>query len=270
MRSLLTGHAVRFNRRHDRVGHVFQNRYRSIVCEEESYFVELVRYIHLNPLRAGIVRSIPELDTYPYSGHSAVLGTVPRRWQQTAVVLRRFGDGNESALEGYRKFVLQGAEHGKRPELVGGGLVRSAGGWVVVSELRRAREAFTHDDRVLGGSDFVESLLRSQSEKPRASRVGSSLEDVVCLVCRATKTDAGSLLGSRRSRSVSRAREGISFLWISHFGQSGHEVAAKLGISPVSAYRCARRGCRSRITWLRLLEDQKVTEGNNVPDLTFV
>src|ERR1051326_7824686 len=80
MRSLLTGHAVWFNRRHNRVGHVFQNRYKSIVCEEEPYFLALVRYTHLNPLRAKIVGSMRELDTYPFSGHSAVLETFPRSW----------------------------------------------------------------------------------------------------------------------------------------------------------------------------------------------
>ena len=53
MRRLLTGYAVRFNRRHQRSGHLFQNRYRSLVCEEELYLLELVRYIHLNAIRAG-------------------------------------------------------------------------------------------------------------------------------------------------------------------------------------------------------------------------
>ena len=55
MRSLLTGYAGAFNRRHHRSGHLFQNRYKSVVCEEEPYFLELIRYLHLNPLRAGIV-----------------------------------------------------------------------------------------------------------------------------------------------------------------------------------------------------------------------
>src|SRR5512139_2522316 len=55
MRSLLTGYAGQFNRRHRRSGHLFQNRYKSIVIEEEPYFLELIRYLHLNPLRAGVV-----------------------------------------------------------------------------------------------------------------------------------------------------------------------------------------------------------------------
>ena len=69
MRRLLTGYAQGFNRRHRRRGHLFQNRYQSIVCEEDPYLLELVRYVHLNPLRASSVKSLGELDRYPWSGH---------------------------------------------------------------------------------------------------------------------------------------------------------------------------------------------------------
>ncbi|CAB1065958.1 hypothetical protein D1BOALGB6SA_10757 [Olavius sp. associated proteobacterium Delta 1] len=61
MRRLLTGYAVSYNRRHRRRGHLFQNRYKSIVCDEDAYFTELVRYIHLNPLRAKLVKSLSQL-----------------------------------------------------------------------------------------------------------------------------------------------------------------------------------------------------------------
>ncbi|MDY0301166.1 MAG: hypothetical protein RBQ99_06230 [Trichlorobacter sp.] len=81
--SLLTGYALAFNRRYKRSGHLFQNRYRSIVCEEESYLLELVRYIHLNPLRAGMVKSLDELDHYPWSGHAVLLGTRNLDCQET-------------------------------------------------------------------------------------------------------------------------------------------------------------------------------------------
>ncbi len=61
MRKLMSGYAGYFNRHHRRVGHVFQNRFKSILCEEETYFLELVRYIHLNPVRAGLVKSMDGL-----------------------------------------------------------------------------------------------------------------------------------------------------------------------------------------------------------------
>ena len=73
MRRLMTGYAVTFNIRHRRSGHLFQNRYKSVICEEDAYLLELIRYIHLNPLRAGLVNDLKELDKYPWSGHSAIL-----------------------------------------------------------------------------------------------------------------------------------------------------------------------------------------------------
>ena len=70
MRSLLTGYAGAFNRRHHRVGHLFQNRYKSIVVEDEPYLLELTRYIHLNPLRAGVIKTPAALDRYAWTGHT--------------------------------------------------------------------------------------------------------------------------------------------------------------------------------------------------------
>jgi len=74
MRRLMTGYAVTFNKRHKRSGHLFQNRYKSVICEEDPYLLELIRYIHLNPLRAKLVQDLNELDRYPWTGHSAILG----------------------------------------------------------------------------------------------------------------------------------------------------------------------------------------------------
>ena len=74
MRRLMTGYAVTFNKRHKRNGHLFQNRYKSVICEEDPYLLELIRYIHLNPLRAKLVNDLKDLDKYPWAGHSAILG----------------------------------------------------------------------------------------------------------------------------------------------------------------------------------------------------
>ena len=128
MRKLLTGYAVNYNRRHNRYGHVFQNRYKSLVCEEDPYLLELTRYIHLNPLRAGAVKNLEELGGYPWCGHSGITGRLKRDWQDTGTVLGYFGKRRKKAIERYEKFVGEGIEAGSRPELVGGGLIRSVGG----------------------------------------------------------------------------------------------------------------------------------------------
>lgn len=105
LRKILTGYVVRFNRRHKRQGHLFQNRYKSIVCEEDPYLLELTRYIHLNPLRAGMVRTLKELARYPWSGHSAIMGVVKRQWQNTGEILGYFGRG--MCRKGERKWIEQ-------------------------------------------------------------------------------------------------------------------------------------------------------------------
>ena len=80
MKRLLTGYAMHYNRRHKRNGYLFQNRYKSILCREDTNLLELVRYIHLNPLRAKPLEDIKALDYHPYGGHSVLMGntTLPQ------------------------------------------------------------------------------------------------------------------------------------------------------------------------------------------------
>ena len=102
MRRLLTGYAVTFNRRHRRYGRLFQNRYKSILCQENTYLLELVRYIHLNPIRAGIVKDLKSLGRYSYTGHSVIMGKRKNPWQDTDSVLQLFGKSQYAARKKYR------------------------------------------------------------------------------------------------------------------------------------------------------------------------
>jgi len=121
MRRVLTGYALTYNRRHQRVGHLFQNRYKSIVVEEDPYFRELVRYIHLNPLRARLVPDLPHLDRYPWCGHAGIQRCQHPPWQDRAYVLSWFGRTERVALRAYRAFLREGIPQGRRPELGGVG-----------------------------------------------------------------------------------------------------------------------------------------------------
>ncbi len=164
MRRLLTGYALWYNRAHRRHGHVFQNRFKSILCQEEIYLLELVRYIHLNPIRAGIVQALGELGRYPYSGHSALMGKVKRGWQETEGVLGMFGEKRGSARRAYQEFVGKGMGQGRRQELTGGGLIRSAGGWEAVRALKKEKVYQRSDERILGDGDFVGRVLADAEE----------------------------------------------------------------------------------------------------------
>ena len=158
MRRLLTGYVVNFNKRHKRYGYLFQNRYKSIVCQEAIYLKELVRYIHLNLLRAGRVKDIKELNRNPWSGHSALTGKIKQEWQNTAYVLSFF-NSSDNPRKNYLKYVKEGIGQGRRPELVGGGLIRSMGGWSAVIAMRRSGAKEIADQRILGDGDFVKLVI---------------------------------------------------------------------------------------------------------------
>lgn len=249
MRRLLTGYAGAFNRRHRRSGHLFQNRYKSVVCEEEPYFLELVRYLHLNPIRAGIVKDIKGLDRYPYSGHSAVVARILREWQETREVLGRFGGRRAQAVERYRAFVAEGIGQGRRPDLMGGGLVRSLGGWKAVGELRRGREKYLSDERVLGTGSFVERILKEAeaSEEGRRSRV--TLGELLGRIGKDFGVSGEALSAGSRNRQVARARAVLAYVWIEVLGRSGRELARSLSVNPVSVYLAARRARESIEAW---------------------
>jgi REP element-mobilizing transposase RayT len=248
MRRLLTGYAGAFNRRHHRAGHLVQNRYKSVVVEEAPYLLELVRYLHLNPLRAGRVPDLPTLARYPWTGHSALLGTVSRPWQATADVLGRFARRAGPARTAYRAFVAAGLPQGRRPELQGGGLVRSLGGWAAVPALRRGREAFMADERVLGGPAFVEAVRAAAVPPPGPAR-HIPLGRLVQAVAAAAHLAVEALAGGGRGRAVARAREGLAYLWCRRAGQSGRALAAALGVSHQAVYAAATRGEQVAAQW---------------------
>ncbi|MCP4288636.1 MAG: hypothetical protein GY792_30140 [Gammaproteobacteria bacterium] len=100
------------------------------------------------------------MDHYRYSGHSALMGKRKRDWQDTDKVLALFANRPSPARGGYRQFVEEGIEMGRRPELTGGGLIRSAGGWVALKSGKEGRDQTTGDERILGEGGFVESVLR--------------------------------------------------------------------------------------------------------------
>jgi hypothetical protein len=136
MRRLLAWYAQYYNRRHRRTGHLFENRYKSILCDQDAYLVALVRYIHLNPVRVGIVSSLAELDRYPWSGHRAMIGKAKYLWMDTDYVLAQFGRSRAECGQAYREFVREGFHMGHQPELSGGQLPRSSGSWSQVLSQR--------------------------------------------------------------------------------------------------------------------------------------
>ncbi len=204
MRRLMTGHAVSYNLRCKRKGHLFQNRYKSIIVEEESYFLELVRYIHLNPVRAGMVRNLEELDAYPHTGHAVLMGRQQYAVQDVAEVLARFSHRTATARAGYRSFVSAGFDQGRREELRGGGLIRSSGGCQALTS-RYPDERELSDERILGSGDFVGSVLGDGKWRHKGETV--TVDRILHDVAAQTGISVEQLLGASRSRSVTTARQ---------------------------------------------------------------
>lgn len=246
MRKLLTGYAIYFNRRHYRSGYLFQNRYKSILCQEDVYFQELVRYIHLNPLRAGLVESMDELDRFPWSGHAVLLNRKRRPWQERNEVLSLFGERKQEAARRYRDFVAAGIEMGRQPRLTGGGLRRSAGGWEMVAQRKEAGEVLRGDERLLGDSGFVERILHLAEEnltrRENLVRQGWDLQRLVEETCRMFSVEAADLRKKGRANAISTAKSLVCFWGKEMLGISGAELARYFGISRPAISRAARKG----------------------------
>jgi len=246
MRKVLTGYVVNFNRRHRRCGHLFQNRYKSIVCQEDVYLKELVRYIHLNLLRAGLVKDLKELSRSSWSGHSALTEKIKRPWQNTAYVLSYFGKNLREGRSNYLAYVRKGVRLERRPELVGGGLVRSLGGWSEVKAFRKRGEKQVSDHRILGDSDFVQAVVSDLDDLIKKNlRLSGQRKDIAALaeeICKKYDISAGELESGGRRHAVVNAREVLSWIAVRALGYSGAEVARYLGVTTSCVNRTITSG----------------------------
>ncbi|MDH3238818.1 MAG: transposase [Deltaproteobacteria bacterium] len=111
MRCVMTGYANYFNRKHDRAGHLFQNRYRSSLIDSARYLLELIRYIHLNPIRAGIVSSMEQLSAYPWTSHYDIRRAEDFPWKEFQEIYDFFACyGETEGFSRYLDFLKEGVD----------------------------------------------------------------------------------------------------------------------------------------------------------------
>jgi putative transposase len=248
MRRLLTGYAMNFNRRHRRSGQLFQNRYKSILCQEDTYLLELVRYIHLNPIRTGMVTDIKALDKDPFCGHAVIMGRENKDWQDDAYVLKLFDSKKSTARRRYKIFIQKGIHEGKRSELTGGGLIRSSGGWAVIKSLRRANIHFKSDERVLGDSDFVERVLKSADEsferKYQLKSQGYDIDKLADRVADIFSVKPEEIFQPGKQPVKVKARSLLCYWAVRELGFTMTDLAPKLNISQPAVSISAQRGER--------------------------
>ena len=155
-------------------------------------------------MRAGLVKSLEELGTYRYSGHAVILGARNYDVQDVAAVLTRFADRQKAAVDSYRGFVADGFSQGRREELRGGGLIRSADGTAAIMA-KSHEDRDLSDERILGGGDFVESVLRDSDNQ--GDREKPSVDEILQNVAEESGISREQILGASRSRSVCQARK---------------------------------------------------------------
>jgi REP element-mobilizing transposase RayT len=235
MRKLLTGYAIQFNRKYKRSGHLFQNRYKSIVCDEETYFMKLVSYIHLNPLRAGLVSSMDALASYPWSGHAVIMGKVHNDWQACGYVLDSFGEDSRRSKKAYEEYVHEQRSLGQQPDLVGGGLVRSKGGWSAVMSSRTRGEKHFFDERILGSGDFVKEVLDQadatiRDQIPVRDRE-AVIDELIGRRCEEAGISINALQAGSKTKLCSAIRKELAVTFVRQYGLTYADSARKLGIS---------------------------------------
>ena len=233
MRRLLTGYAVTFNLVHHRAGHLFQNRYKSIVCDKEPYLLELVRYIHLNPVRAELVKTLEQLDRYPWSGHAVLMGHRDFEGQEVGEVLERFGGDLARARERYRRFVAEGMGVGRREDLVRVG--------------KRGRQAQdggdgneAKDSRILGDQEFSGRLLRNRPLREKG-RALFSLSELIKEVSSILGIEPDLVQHPSKRRSLAEARGMICYVGVREFGYTGMELGRELNLGVAGVSRALRR-----------------------------
>lgn len=246
MRRLLTGYAVWFNKKYRRHGQLFQNRYKSILCQEDPYLKELVRYIHLNPLRAGLVEDMKKLDKHPWCGHSVLMNKTKQAWQNVDYVFGLFSEKKRMARTRYREYVEKGIPDGKRPDLTGGGLLRSTGGWTVLKGLRKMGIRVKGDERILGDSNFVENVLKSAEEeleqKYDLKARGYDFDRVAQRVAEVMEIETGQVTAFGKSPQTVKARSLLCFWAHRKLGMTTIEIGRRLNISQSAVSRSSMRG----------------------------
>lgn len=246
MRRLLTGYAVSFNQRYHRKGRLFRNRYKSILCQEERYFLELVRYIHLNPLRSGLVSDLADLDAYPYCGHSAVMGTAAAPWQDTKALLSLFSANPSEAIRRYRRYVSKGINQGRRTELTGGGLYRSPKGWEELKSVKHLKSHRKGDERILGDSAFVQSVLENSKERFERSYQlksrGYTIDMVLRRAAELFDLPIKAITSGGKQPDRVKARSLAAYWAVRELGMNGTLVGRKIGLSQSAVSRAVQRG----------------------------
>lgn len=243
MSRLLTRYAVYYNRKYKRSGHLFQNRYKSVLCDKDSYLKKLVAYIHLNPVKAKIVKGMEGLANYPWTGHRALLGMEKNKWQNIEEILGLFGQTEKQAKTTYERYLCE--QKDENTDLSGGGLIRS-GGTLEKATSHRKLEQEMYDDRILGRGDFVEKVLNQMDEKDRIQtklKRSMTIEELIAHVSQERGVKPVELYKKgKTTRKATECRAICLYLGVNYMEESVSSLSKKFQICQPSGSVLYRKG----------------------------
>jgi putative transposase len=199
MRFTAAQYARQTNRKMGRSGHLFERRYRAILVDADNYLLALIRYIHLNPVRAGLARGPRD---YPWSSHRAYLGNHSTEWLSTDWVLSQFGGSRPKSRLAYARFMAS-SDH-----------------WEVPEELKTG---VADDERLAGDEHFVQAVANMAPVGPRKR----SLDQIISDCCQQHTVTEVELAAPRRTRATARLRAIVAVQAIEERAASLAEVARR-------------------------------------------
>jgi REP element-mobilizing transposase RayT len=205
-------------------GSLFQDRPKSVPCQDQKYLQELIRYVHLNPLRAGVVKSLRRLKTYRWTGHSVLMGTIDFAAQNCSDVLRFFSNETSIARLAYERFCLQGVE--SNDDSIDSKLAK------VNKEIDDAHDSSCF---VIGNPKYVQKVLKEskeiQNRLAHAAIDTITIDDIIKRVCDYFQLEESDLLKKGRGNVISQAKESVSILAHRHYQIPVIQIARRLHIS---------------------------------------
>jgi len=232
MRSINSPYAQYFRKSTRLRGYLFQDRYKSIATQDQRYIEELVRYVHLNPLRGGICKDLPSLNHYPWCGHSAVMGNRPCTFQNTTDVLRKFGTNQAEARERYLQFVKQGT--GEQTPFI--------------ESVRQCNQEIETNQStscwVIGNKEFVkEALTKANDSRIRVAQHAvyrKSLDELATEICSHFELQPDDLLIKGRKSARSRARKAFAFAAYRKLNFKVADIAGFLKVSSAAVSKLVK------------------------------
>jgi putative transposase len=248
MKRVNVGYANWKNRRDGRLGPVFAHRYKAILVDEDAHLLELIRYVHLNPVRAGVVAGPDDSD---WSSHRILAGlSRAPNWFDPNLVWHQFAENRSEAIAAYRSFVAEGIGEERSPVLSGDAWLDAA-----LETVRTSRTELRVSDPILGSEDFVSDVLARLKDGSASLRLRTRearrrwrppLDSIIDLICEELDVSRVAFDEHPKRRASAHARQVLARIWVQEYKSTQTELARLLKVAPVLVSRWYAKSSEKR------------------------